>query len=146
MGCAQGPRVIPRGCDLDRMGKLSYRRQKARPGLLEVKLYLQPPGIHPWSDSPHPGWREGACSSYLPGVAPQQLGPDCALAFKYIKEVRAGGLILVGAWYTGTQQLAGWAELGWKDLAFQVPTQDWGRRLSAPSPEQGGRYHLDRGF
>lgn len=70
MGCAQGPRVIPRGCDLDTMGKLSYRRQKARLGLLEVKLYLQPPGIHPWSDSPHPGRRDGACSSYLPGVAP----------------------------------------------------------------------------
>ena len=47
--------MIPRGCDLDRMGKLSYRRQKARPGLLEVKLHLQAPGIHPWGDSPHPG-------------------------------------------------------------------------------------------
>lgn len=67
VGCAQGPRIIPRGCDLDRVGKLSYKRQKARLGLLEVKLHLQPPSIHPWSDSPHPGWGEGGMFLLPPG-------------------------------------------------------------------------------
>lgn len=55
MGCAEAPRVIPRGCDLDRMGKLSYKRQKARPGLLEVEPSSPATGQPASGDSPHPG-------------------------------------------------------------------------------------------
>lgn len=46
---------LQRVCDLERMGKLRYRRQKARPGILEVEPSspansgIQPPPRHPGS-------------------------------------------------------------------------------------------------
>lgn len=60
--------------------------------------------------------------------------------------MRAGGFILDVAWYTGTQQPLGWAELGWKDLAFQVPTQEWGGGSARLVQSKGEGYHPDSSF
>lgn len=52
VGCAEAPRAIPRVCDLDRRRKLSYWREKARPGLLEAEPSSPATGHPAPGDSP----------------------------------------------------------------------------------------------
>lgn len=105
------------------MGKPSYRRQRPEQGFWKQSSLLLQTGTRPLVTHHIQAPEDsellsetvpGSC--YLPSLVSQPLGPGCALAFKHIQEVRAGGSVTDGTRHTAPSSRQGWQSQGWEDI------------------------------